>query len=77
MQVMIGCARGLAQCHHVDLLHRDLEPWNILFCEHYRPTVIDFGFSKKLTKVRPPLHRVCAFATASCTCAVSWIPYDR
>jgi serine/threonine protein kinase len=49
---MLGCARGLAQCHAVDLLHRDFEPWNILFDAYYRPTVIDFGFSKKLSKVR-------------------------
>lgn len=49
---MIGCAKGLAQCHAADLLHRDFVPWNIMYDEYYRPTVMDFGFAKKLPRVR-------------------------
>ncbi|MCA8925239.1 MAG: serine/threonine protein kinase [Planctomycetes bacterium] len=44
----IELARGLAHVHARGLLHRDLKPSNVLFDEHGRPLLADFGLARAL-----------------------------
>ena len=46
-------ADGLAHCHDHNIIHRDMNPENILFTEHQQPVILDFGLA--LTK---GAHRV-------------------
>jgi serine/threonine-protein kinase len=43
-------ARGLASCHAVDVVHRDLSPNNIRRCSNGRYVIMDPGYARHLTK---------------------------
>ncbi|OHT05790.1 hypothetical protein TRFO_26388 [Tritrichomonas foetus] len=46
LSVILGVAAGMQYLHHVNVIHRDLKPGNILLNEYFEPTIGDFGFSK-------------------------------
>ena len=43
-------AEGLAACHTLDVVHRDLSPGNIRKCDDGRFVIMDPGFARHLTK---------------------------
>ena len=46
MCVVFGIAAGMQYLHHMNVIHRDLKPGNILLNDDFEPCIADFGFSK-------------------------------
>ena len=44
-QCLVHIAHALAYCHDRGILHRDIKPANIVFDDHDRPRLIDFGLA--------------------------------
>ena len=50
LQLMLQFAKAVALCHRVGVVHRDLEPWNLMFDRFGRPKLIDFGFARHMVR---------------------------
>ncbi len=49
LQIFQGVASGLAAIHQKNIIHKDINPSNILFCEHSKEVqIIDFSISTHL-----------------------------
>jgi serine/threonine protein kinase len=46
-KVICRLVLGMRYVHSKGIIHRDLKPSNILFDEHWRPKIIDFGMSRR------------------------------
>jgi serine/threonine protein kinase len=53
LQLMLQLAKGVALCHRVGVVHRDLEPWNVMFDRLGRLKLIDFGFARQMVRCLP------------------------
>jgi hypothetical protein len=45
-KLICGIVLGMRYVHSKGIIHRDLKPSNIMFDEHWRPKIIDFGMSR-------------------------------
>lgn len=70
LQLMLQCSKGVALCHRVDIVHRDLEPWNIMFDRFGRPKVIDFGYAEQLVRLLRCVGRLHAYGAAGAPAAL-------
>jgi hypothetical protein len=59
MQLMLQLAKGVALCHRIGVVHRDLAPWNALFDSFGRLKIIDFGAAQYMVRL-PLLRQTCA-----------------
>jgi formylglycine-generating enzyme required for sulfatase activity len=46
VEIMLGCARGLAAIHAAGLVHRDIKPQNIFLDRDLRPKIGDLGLAR-------------------------------
>ncbi|MBW3664379.1 MAG: protein kinase [Actinobacteria bacterium] len=51
VQIMAQVCEGLGAAHDIGIIHRDVKPANIMFDEHGRAKVADFGIARALTDV--------------------------
>lgn len=56
-QVGLQAARGLAEAHRHDLVHRDVKPSNLMIDRHGQAYVIDFGLVRSMSKTRSEFRR--------------------
>lgn len=48
LDIIIGIAEGIKYLHEEHVIHRDLEPQNILLDSSWTPKISDFGLAKLL-----------------------------
>jgi serine/threonine protein kinase/tetratricopeptide (TPR) repeat protein len=54
VRIAMGIASGLSYAHERGIVHRDLEPANVLLTEEGHPKLIDFGLAKLLDVEQSP-----------------------
>jgi serine/threonine protein kinase/tetratricopeptide (TPR) repeat protein len=54
LRIALGVASGLSYAHERGIVHRDLEPANVLLTEEGHPKLIDFGLAKLLDVEQSP-----------------------
>lgn len=57
VEIVLSLARALEYAHGKGVVHRDLEPSNVMLCEGVGPVLMDFGLAKQTTHPDDKLTR--------------------
>ncbi|CAM0958788.1 unnamed protein product [Alopecurus aequalis] len=62
-RIITGICEGLHSLHHINVMHLDLKPGNILMDDNFIPKITDFGLSRSLEELETRLVATKMFGT--------------